>query len=68
MPDIRLTLTEDELCIIKAATAYYRVAGFPLGKSSYGNPISYRDRREFAAFGMKLWERIANLQRTDPIK
>ncbi len=62
MPDITITLTNEELCIIKAAMAHYRMANFPLGRSSYGNPITNKDRREFAAFGMKLWDRLANLK------
>lgn len=62
MADIVITLDKEELSLIKAALAHYRIAGFPLGRSSYGNPISQRDRREFAAFGMKVWDKLNSLK------
>ena len=42
---------------MKSAMAHYMLAGFPLGRSSFSNPISNRARREFAAQGMKLWDK-----------
>ena len=62
MRDVTIILTNEELCIIRAAMAHYRLAGFPMGRSSYGNPISSRDRRAFATYGMNLWEKLAKLK------
>ncbi len=57
-----LDMSKEEFNLIKAALAHYRLAGFPMGKSSYDVPISFRDRREWAAFGMKVWDKIYNLK------
>lgn len=61
--EITITVDKEELALIMAAMAYYRVAGFPLGRSSYSNPISQRDRREFAAFGMKVWDKLYTIDK-----
>jgi len=58
MPDITITVTKEELNLIKTALTHYRLAGFPVGRSSYSNPISRRDRLEWAAFGMKVWHKF----------
>lgn len=58
---ITIIVDKDELDLIMAAMAHYRVAGFPLGRSSLGHPISHQDRREYAAFGMKVWSKLRAL-------
>ena len=57
-----ITVTNDELNLIKAALTEYRLKGFPLGRSSYGNPISNRDRQEWAAFGMQVWQKVTDIK------
>ncbi len=61
MADITITLTKEELNLIEAAMASYRVQGFPLGRSSYSNPISHKDRMEWATFGMKVWDKLLSI-------
>ena len=63
MTDTTITLTSEELNLLKAALTHYRLAGFPLGRSSYGNPIGHRDRRDWAAFGMKFWDRLIDISK-----
>ena len=58
MVEVAIPINKEELNLIKAALTHYRLAGFPLGRSSLANPISQRDRREWAAFGMKAWQKF----------
>ena len=58
--DIIVTVNKEELNLIRTALTFYRLEGFPLGRSSLGNPISRRDRQEWAAFGMKVWYKLHN--------
>ena len=60
MEDTMLTVSKEELNLIRTALTYYRLAGFPLGRSSfYSNPISRRDRQEWAAFGMRVYQKFS---------
>ncbi len=64
MADMVITVSKEEFNLILAALTSYRLGGFPLGRSSYSNPISHRDRQEWATFGMKVWQKIYDLSKT----
>ncbi len=58
MSNTTITFTEEELSMLRAAMAAYRLKGFPLGVSHYGNPITHDMRRDWAAFGMGVWDKL----------
>jgi hypothetical protein len=68
MTDKTITVSKEELNLIRAAIVHYRLAGFPLGRSSYSNNISHRDRREWAAFGMEVYNKLINLSKASTDK
>ena len=60
--DITIVVSKRELALIKEALAIYRLRGFPLGRSSYGNPISQEERKEWRVLGMKVWDKLSSLE------
>ena len=67
MADITITVNKEELNLIMAAMAHYRLRGFPLGRSSYSNNINLRDRQEWAALGMKTWKKLTEKGNLDKL-
>ena len=65
MTDKTILLSTEELKLLMAALASYRIKGFPLGRSSYSNAISQRDRQEWAAFGMAVWNKFSALSKEE---
>ena len=65
MTDLTITLSKEELDLIFSALTFYRLKDFTRGRSSYSVPISRRDRQEWAAFGMKVWDKFYNLSKAE---
>jgi len=63
MKDITITLTKDEMNMVMGALAYYMLAGFPMGRSSYSHGISRSDRKVWAKLGMDVWAKLNEIQK-----